>query len=222
MAIANCQLDFCVLSFLPALNLCPCNASSPVSYLKVVSSDLAGAEEIPQLWGSWDAWPAVEHLAKRSLLFLTALWESCPVFVAPLIVTQFSSRWMTFAAVKQSISNTHGPLKELVTVSVLVGCAFLGLLTDWPCKGHPNKYSAWFPVTYLHTTHLLQASRACHCWLETLWFSAQLSPSSWTGRPGQRQGEKSSKGLAKVLKGWPAKGAGSCLRCGMLCSSSLL
>lgn len=34
-----------LLSFLPALNLCPYKALSPVSYLKVMSSDLAGAEE---------------------------------------------------------------------------------------------------------------------------------------------------------------------------------
>jgi len=36
---------FSLLSLLPALNLCPCKAPSPVSYLKVMSSDLAGAEE---------------------------------------------------------------------------------------------------------------------------------------------------------------------------------
>lgn len=44
-AIANCHLDFSLFFFIPALILCPCNDPSPVSLLKVMSSDLAGAEE---------------------------------------------------------------------------------------------------------------------------------------------------------------------------------
>lgn len=44
-ATANCHLDISLFFFMRALILCPCNDPNPVSFLKVMSSDLAAAEE---------------------------------------------------------------------------------------------------------------------------------------------------------------------------------
>lgn len=121
-AVTNCHLDFSLSPFLSAWISCPCRAPSPVSHLKVTSSALAGAAGgmpssqpgcLPRCGVDGQEIPAVFNSS------LTLLASKRGTFH----YNSVSRRQVTFAMMKLSISAFCHLFKELVAVSLLLGCA---------------------------------------------------------------------------------------------------
>lgn len=107
-------------------------------------------------------------MTKRYPLFLIALWQSWPANVVPFIITQVSMQANDLCSGRVKHLKLTWSFQRASDVLLAGGLQGVPMGVSLPvgkgqaCDPHGNKrYSAtvWFPVIYLHRTHLLQDSK---------------------------------------------------------------